>query len=418
MLLELIFRPKNLPAVFEYLSRNLYSKLEQHNELMPTPFASNIGPAEIVEIITNPQDMHRVSCNHSIIERDGKCYVPGRINETRYEDTIDTPENRFLKYFLEYVRSKIKSLLNDVGEGHVKDDLMGFYDKVNYFLSQRFFRDISNMNYIPLNSQVLQKKDGYKDIFKYFLMLELGTNITFDDVDDILKGYQKPLSTLYEYWCYFQLIEIVNSLTDTENEVESFIDTEKWSLNLDNIKILDNHFKPISINEKDIKITLMYHMNFEQDKKDGEDKYYSYSLPLEPDYTLLIEYDNVRRFIHFDAKYKVDYKNKKKYNSADVHKMHAYKDGIYDSIGAYILYPGDSPPEKFEKNVGAFESVGAFCLKPGKNKKENQKVIEKIIKGIIDEITKPKKSKRIDLNKFKIRIKRFNKSKSSFVWTL
>ena len=394
MLLEHIFRSKNLPAVFEYLSRNLYSILKGHKELVPTTFASNIGPAEIVEIITNPQDVHKTSSNHSIIEKNGQFYIPGRINETRYEDTIDTPENRFFKYFLEYLRNKIKYLLGDIENGPVKEDLMSFYNKVNYFLSQRFFRDISNMTYIPLNSQVLQKKEGYKQILKYFLMLELGTNITFNDVNDILKGYQKPLSTLYEYWCYFQLIKIVNKLKDrflliARDNVESYIDTEKWSLDLEKINILDYHFQ--TEDRKNVDICLMYHKSFGQSEKYEEDK--SYSLSLDPDYSLLIQYEDIKKYIHFDAKYKVDYKNKNKYNSADVHKMHAYKDGIYDSVAAFILFPGENSSEKFDKHIGAIESVGAYCLKPGGNKEKNQEEIGEMIGDIIEEIIKPLKQK-------------------------
>ena len=216
-------------------------------------------------------------------------------------------------------------------------------------------------------------------------MLELGTNITFDDVNDILKGYQKPLSTLYEYWCYFQLIEIVNSLTGTEDKVESFIDREQWSLNLDKIKKLDD-FNAKCVNGKEIQISLMYHPTFNQSKKYNKDKFLSYSLPLEPDYTVLIQYEDIRKFVHFDAKYKLDYNNKNRYNKNDVHKMHTYKDGIYDSVAAFILYPGNYPPEKFKKDVDAIEYVGAFCLKPGDNKIQNKKEIEGIIEKIITEL--------------------------------
>ena len=50
MLLEYLFRPQNLPAVCEYLSRNLYYLLENTSELVPTALASNIGANEIAEL--------------------------------------------------------------------------------------------------------------------------------------------------------------------------------------------------------------------------------------------------------------------------------------------------------------------------------------------------------------------------------
>ena len=55
MFLEYLFRPENLPSIFEYLSKNLYSKLEECDEVVPTSFASNIGDKELINILNKKQ---------------------------------------------------------------------------------------------------------------------------------------------------------------------------------------------------------------------------------------------------------------------------------------------------------------------------------------------------------------------------
>ena len=70
------------------------------------------------------------------------------------------------------------------------------------------------MQYTPLNSQVLQKREGYRDILKYFLNLEFSFRLDWDEISDNFKGYERKLSELYEYWCYFKLIKVLNKLSD------------------------------------------------------------------------------------------------------------------------------------------------------------------------------------------------------------
>ena len=89
--------------------------------------------------------------------------------------------------------------------------------------------------------------------------------------------------------------------------------------------------------------------------------------------------------VHFDAKYKIanltDFieqntakdldkektENKKGiYKNADLIKMHAYKDAIRRTAGAYVLYPGD----KSLNRKGFHEIIpglGAFPIRPSKN---------------------------------------------------
>lgn len=120
----------------------------------------------------------------------------------------------------------------------------------------------------------------------------------------------------------------------------------------------------------------------------------SWTTTLRPDYTLSFwpfgiseleaEKQELIVHVHFDAKYKIgnlnDFLEQSKqtnldiektenrkgiYKNADLLKMHAYKDAIRRTGGAYVLYPGD----KAIKQKGFHEIIpglGAFPVKPSK----------------------------------------------------
>lgn len=88
--------------------------------------------------------------------------------------------------------------------------------------------------------------------------------------------------------------------------------------------------------------------------------------------------------IHFDAKYRVENiteifgdgnedlseeKTQQKcgnYKRVDLLKMHAYRDAIRRSEGAYVLYPGGANgPTRFQGFHEILPGLGAFALKPG-----------------------------------------------------
>ena len=121
----------------------------------------------------------------------------------------------------------------------------------------------------------------------------------------------------------------------------------------------------------------------------------SWTTTLRPDYTLSFwpcgiseneaETQELIVHVHFDAKYKIanlpelieqniakdldleKVENKKGiYKNADLIKMHAYRDAIRRTSGAYVLYPGDK-----KLNRKGFHEIipglGAFPVRPSKN---------------------------------------------------
>ncbi|QUH22352.1 DUF2357 domain-containing protein [Methanobacterium alkalithermotolerans] len=396
MLLEYLFRKENLPATYEYLIRNLYSHLDSYQEMVPATYASSVGPGEIIQFLSNGAHLYQSKNTPSHWPIKLKNYMPHNIHQINYQDSVDTPENRFFKYFLESLDILILDLIKKSKEGYVKDKLCDYSDEVGYYLSSKWLKDVGKMEYAPLNSQVLQKREGYRDILKYFLSLELSFRLSWEEISDNFKGYERKLSELYEYWCYFKLLEVLNKLSNKKLDFADIFELNKdeWSINIKKGEKSAQIFN-IEVEGRKVKVKLMYNRLFSRNTRKK-----SYSLPFRPDYSLLIDLDGNIFFIHFDAKYRSEVEvldfyekigseeqkifhdlkeaNKRdaeeerlhKFKNGDIYKMHTYKDAILKTEGAYVLYPG-SREGLFNVVPGEpIPSVGAFPLNPGDNEKE------------------------------------------------
>ena len=109
--------------------------------------------------------------------------------------------------------------------------------------------------------------------------------------------------------------------------------------------------------------------------------------------------------LHFDAKYKIskldlihvnsdnqleDEKNQNRsgqFKNGDLLKMHAYKDAIRRSEGAFIIYPGDKDSTKRVEYHEILPSLGAFPLTPQNDKAivHFKSFIKEIMQNIADE---------------------------------
>ena len=405
MFLEYLFRQDNLPAVFEYLSKNMHSQLINHDEIVPISLANNLNSSSLNNIVSRPNQLFKTNSQIKMAEKLNG-YLPINIHQVKHEDSIDTPENQFFKYFLEMLQNLVEKLLSNSKKGYIQDKLKFFREEIEYYLSAKFFNHISTMDYVPFNSQILQKKEGYRDIFQYFFMLEFSFRLSWDDLNNKFKGFEKKLSELYEYWCYFEILKVLNDLSIIKIDFEDVfeVNRSKWGINVIKGKRSSKKFK-LNIRGHDVDIELFYNLTF-SDKTD----YKSYSLAFKPDYTLLITTTVNQHFIHFDAKYRseleiIDFYEKigeksgseiekeiekrdaleeKEYvfKDADIYKMHTYKDSILLSSGAYVLYPG-TKSKYFKQEDLVIPSVGAFSLTPGHTDIEEDN-LTKFIKSVIE----------------------------------
>ena len=413
MFLEYLFLPENFPLAYEYILRNMYSRLEKYTETVPATFASNIGPSEIIDIISRPDNLYELENLPKNWPSNMKNYVPDTITQKFHQETIDTPENRLLKYFMELLDKLIHDMIEHFSreDGYIKDKLVEYRDIVQNYLSDRWTREVGKLQFIPLASQIVQKREGYRDIFKYYINFEFAFRLEWEEVEKNIKGYERKLSELYEYWCYFKLINVMSKISGKKIRYKDIyeINKDKWSIKVNrgvkSIQLFNFEFEGHLLH-----VQLMYNRLFSQNTL-----YKAYSLPFRPDYTLQINFNNKTYFVHFDAKYRsegtvLDFYEKigsqdsimeekevetrdneeqtyKKYKYGDLYKMHTYKDAILKTEGAYVFYPGDLKEIFYVNPNEPIPSVGAFPLTPGKNGLEENELIsfiKAVLRNIID----------------------------------
>ena len=136
--------------------------------------------------------------------------VPSKINITSKTETVDTPENRFVKYALNSFRSFIGDFrIKLKGDSRLKTEATLLESKLEEYLSHSVFKEISNPTTLPLNSPVLQRKEGYREILRVWLMFDLAARLVWHGGEDVYSSDKKDVAVLYEYWLFFKLLFII-----------------------------------------------------------------------------------------------------------------------------------------------------------------------------------------------------------------
>ena len=321
--------------------------------------------------------------------------VPTRIQNPRKRPTKDTPENRFIKYilqdfssFLRQVTKRIKNLGNNslefVGEDCVR--LTGILDG---YLSNPFFREIGEPRIFPLGSPVLQKKAGYRHVFRTWINFYFTGKLFWEGGEDFFETGEKDIATLYEYWLFFELLQLFSEMFNFEKDWEKkVIEADGSGLQL---KLKSG--KPLTIGgvlerkNRTLNVQFCYNRTYDHSLEYFEPGVWTrrmrpdYSLIIWPSELLLNEAENkeLAVHLHFDSKYKVnditgiigdddldtekERERKGIYKRADLLKMHAYRDAIKRTIGAFVLYPG-TIGKKWPVYHELLPGIGAFAIRP------------------------------------------------------
>ncbi len=323
--------------------------------------------------------------------------LPERIATIRKTDSVDTPENRFVKHALENFLKFCTDINNKSKEfGHKKLEIESSFmiRELESQLHHSVFKDISRPTTLKLNSPVLQRKEGYREVLRVWLMFDLAAKLIWTGGDDIYSGGKKDIATLYEYWLFFKLLDLFQSIFDIKpKDISDLIKETPDGLNL---QIKQGKFTALRgvYNSENRKLNIRFNYNRSFSGKKNYPESGSWTTTLRPDYTLSFwpfgiseqeaEKQELIVHVHFDAKYKIanltDFleqntennldeektENRKGiYKNADLLKMHAYKDAIRRTGGAYVLYPGDiSIKQKGFHEI--IPGLGAFPVKPSK----------------------------------------------------
>lgn len=326
--------------------------------------------------------------------------VAERVQVQRNFPDRDTPENRFVKFALGEFRAFLthaeRVFESNDGWGASAALARRLASTVEDWLGRGLFLEVGEMRFAPLGSPVLQRKAGYREVLRWWLRFRTAAELSWEGGEELFRAGQRDVASLYEYWLFFELLGWFCRKCREGNRpaVEDLVDgLEEGAPNLRLRKKLElGPFKGTFAGQsRRLNARFAYNRQFEVTPDRQESG--SWTRRLHPDYTLtfwpdgLSEVEAERReqlvHVHFDAKYRVedieglfgaadaddvDDEAEGNYKRQDLMKMHAYRDAIKRSQGAYVLYPGGAKaPVKFTGFHEILPGLGAFSVTPDEN---------------------------------------------------
>jgi len=264
---------------------------------------------------------------------DGTRYAPTRVRQLLKVDTFDTPENRFVKWFAQRLAFWAQWCRHHIRNGAWDEvaSLCGFLESA---LHHQLFAEVGEMAYFPSGSQVLLKRDGYRELLQLYRLFNLARRPFFGPLAEAIDS--RDVCTLYEYWCFFKLVK----------ELEQLWGKAKIGLKVEERGGMQWGVIAGFCDDRE----LVYNKEF------GRCRYGSYSVPLRPDFVL---HQPGKPIIVFDAKFRFDLallpnpEERDTYEPevvegnverivrrADLYKMHTYRDALA-AQAAVVLYPGE-----------------------------------------------------------------------------
>lgn len=286
--------------------------------------------------------------------------------------SYDTKENQLTKYILLSTARKLESFKKNYMKLQRREDqeviakIDRMIKEINRRCNTTFLSEVDAKEASSGMSLVFSMAPGYRDLYKYYLMLLRGLSIT----GDVFNISVKDLALLYEYWCFIKL----NSMMKDRYQLVSqdIVKVQGNGLFVSLVKGSSSKVRYRNPENGEI-ITLSYNPKTNQVP----------TVAQKPDNVLSLEKKTVNQSgkkvkyeYVFDAKYRVnpalegtDYYNSISHKPGpeidDINTMHRYRDAIvyqngadpYERtmFGAYVLFPYGNELEY--KSHKFFESI-------------------------------------------------------------
>lgn len=376
--LKEILRPGKLPTWVDYLIRHAEQRVEENEQELFLAEVEDPDPVYYLDGLI-AGECFKTSKICGAAGKIGRAPIKIRTKTTRM--TYDTRENQFVKFFLSYLYDILYDLRIRIGRnnGKIYKEVNKMYGVVDDIMGRPFWKLISDIESIPYNSQILQRKYPYNLIFQAYNDMHMSSVLSLGSVDKTFLSGQKNAPKLYEYWVYIKIFDYLNEKSNL-----SLLDWIKYDKEGFYFSLNEGGKYAEFILEDEKSVRLWYNKKYLSTNSIWQGR--SYSHELKPDISLELFFRNeLVALIHFDAKYKLPDKEGEEVKE-DIDKMHAYKDGIMGTIGAYSVFLGDNLVKYDEVEKGEsegnvlFPSIGEIPLRLDNDKMQTDiKVIEKII---------------------------------------
>lgn len=295
--------------------------------------------------------------------RKTKGYLRIALNEYYNRISIDTNENRFIKFFMSYciiqISRFIELLESDIDENNscnilLVEKLHEYRENFQRLLNSHFFKDVSSVSTLNYGSTVLTRQYGYKQIYSEYVNLKQ-VPINMFNANSLIELFEnKSIDKLYEFICLFRLVDILESIYSQKSDETIKFNKKQplFSVGLseENGGVEFRFSKTENLPESRI----LFQHSFTRANLG------SYSVEFKPDFSWEIMTDDKKFRYHFDAKFRMS--NFSHSKNDDIVKMHSYRDGIEMTVGAFVLFPGENKRIYSVDCENPFSGVGAFPL--------------------------------------------------------
>ena len=323
--------------------------------------------------------------------------LPARLHVSRTESSVDNAANRFVKFALsrwrdiaQNVQQALAADANNAPTQRGAREVEAIIDRLDAWLSEQLFREVGDLAHFPANNQVLQKREGYRDVLRAYLQAEVAAKLSWPGGESVYSAGQRNVAALYEYWTYIQLASVVQRLCGNTTDLSQLVEVDARGMNVSLTRGRAASIGgTVERRGRRLNVTLWFNRTFSARGPKPD----SWSRPMRPDATLHVSSqlaDTVFQptWVHFDAKYRIEGLSElmgtdpatpeEEQNSvdstsraddagspkrSDLLKMHAYRDAIKSTSGAYVLYPGDRD-ELRRSYEEILPGLGAFVLRP------------------------------------------------------
>jgi len=290
-------------------------------------------------------------------------HAPAEVWQRLSEETYDTLPNQFVQEFLQQLFLGATNLPSQPWWSRVDEQRQETVRRIAFWiqtaLGHPVFIDVGPMHRIPMASQVLLRKDGYRELFSLWQIFNQSRRPLFEQLHYAIEVRQ--IDQLYEIWAFFALIGEISATLDVKPDV-------RFSASLQGGLAYNGEANFGSMGR------LVYNKTFAKR---------SYTYTMRPDYAWLrsgeldVVFDAKFRLTSLEMDESVQEGPETKATRDDIKTMHAYRDGL-GIRAAVIVYPGDQTLFYDEKRgkqdaldlrgilLGERTGVGAMRLNPTK----------------------------------------------------
>ncbi|MBL7938469.1 MAG: DUF2357 domain-containing protein [Flavobacteriales bacterium] len=301
--------------------------------------------------------------------------------------TYDTYENRFVAWAIKGTLARLRSYKRVLESfaGHERfnqlTDRVTFYQgRLQSILHAHPFSEVSQFEERSHFSTTMTRGAGYRDFLVIHLLLTRGLEL-WDN--DLFRVSQKDVSTLYEYWCFLKLVQLLKEESNQDIDLRDLIKVVagRAKVTLKEGRESGVHFTDRTSGKR---VSVFYNKNFT--------KATTYTFDQRPDISLRFQKSGLEQpfWMLFDAKYRFEERQPIDGTSYDVPndaigQLHRYRDAILHTepkpgtyrralknLGGIILYPFPLEEADFTKTP-YFKSIeevniGALPFLPGKTR--------------------------------------------------